>query len=72
MKRRLIPFIQKYHQEDELPRSCIVALVAETVCDFMTLLFQATQVDRSLLADLFTSMVRTMKDVGRNGVIEQR
>ena len=31
-----------------------------------------TQVDRSLLADLFKSMVRTMKNIGRNGVIEQR
>ena len=30
------------------------------------------QVDRSLLADLFTSMMRTMKDIGRHGVIEQR
>jgi hypothetical protein len=32
----------------------------------------ATQVDRSLLADLFKSIVRTMKDIGRNGDIEQR
>ena len=36
------------------------------------IIYMATQVDRSLLADLFESMVRTMKDIGRNGVIEQR
>ena len=36
------------------------------------IIYMATQVDRSLLANLFKSMVRTMKDIGRNGVIEQR
>jgi transposase len=123
LKRRLIPFIQKYHQEDEFIfwPDLASSHYAETVCDFMIeskinfvekyenpanlpecrpieqfwailkekvykrnwkaknldqlekrIKFQATQVDRSLLADLFTSMVRTIKDVGRNGVIEQR
>ena len=32
----------------------------------------AAQVDRSLLADLIENMERTMKDIGRNGVIEQK
>ena len=36
------------------------------------IIYMATQVDRSLLADLFKNLVRTMKDIGRNGVIEQR
>ena len=36
------------------------------------IIYMATQVDRSFLANLFKSMVRTMKNIGRNGVIEQR
>ena len=121
LQRRLIPFIKKYHQEDEFIfwPDLASSHYAETVCDFMieskinfvekyenpanlpecrpieqfwAILKQkvyngnwkaknvdqlknrimATQVDRSLLADLFKSMVRTMKDIGRNGVIEQK
>jgi hypothetical protein len=123
LQRRLIPFIKKYHQEDEFIfwPDLASSHYAETVCDFMIeskinfvekyenpanlpecrpieqfwailkqkvyngnwkaknldqlkdrIIYMATQVDRSLLADLFESMVRTMKDIGRNGVIEQR
>lgn len=123
LKRRLIPFIKKYHQEDEFIfwPDLASSHYAETVCDFMIeskinfvekyenpanlpecrpieqfwailkqkvyngnwkaknldqlknrIIYMAAQVDRSLLADLFKSMVRTMKDIGRNGVIEQK
>ena len=123
LKRRLIPFIKKYHREDEFIfwPDLASSHYAETVWDFKIeskinfgekyenpanlpecrpieqfwailkekvyngnwkaknvdqleeiILYMATQVDRSLLADLFKSMVRTMKDIGRNGVIEQK
>ena len=123
LQRRLIPFINKYHQDDEFIfwPDLASSHYAETVCDFMIeskinfvekyenpanlpecrpiekfwgilkekvykhnwraknldqlakrIRFMAAQIDRSLLADLFTSMIRTMKEIGRHGVIEQR
>jgi len=120
LQRCLIPFIKKYHQEDEFIFRPDLASshYGETVCDFKIeskinfvekyenpanlpecrpieqfwaiikkkvyngnwkaknvdqlkerILYMATQIGRSLLAGLFKSMVRTMKDIGRNGVI---
>jgi hypothetical protein len=116
LQRCLIPFIKKYHQEDEFIFRPDLASshYAETVCDFKIeskinfvekyenpanlpecrpieqfwaiikkkvyngnwkaknldqlkerILYMATQIGRSLLAGLFKSMVRTMKDIRR-------